>query len=111
MRLLVVGSRSILEFNLSLYIPEETAAIISSGACGIDNLAEQYADIMHISKFVLLPNYKLYGRAAPLLRNKEMVEMSDAVLAVWDGKSRGTMFTIEYARKQGKPINIVAVNS
>ena len=40
MKLLVVGSRSIENFDLSPYIDTNVSAIISGGACGIDTIAE-----------------------------------------------------------------------
>ena len=42
MKLLIVGSRSIKNFDLSEYIPKETELIISGGATGIDSIAENY---------------------------------------------------------------------
>lgn len=44
MKLLIAGSRSISEFDITPYIPEGTDHIISGGAAGVDALAEKYAD-------------------------------------------------------------------
>jgi len=107
MKLLIVGSRSIADFDLSIHIPSEVDTIISGGAEGIDRLAEQYADLHRLSKYILRPCYKRYGRAAPLKRNEQMVEMADAVLIVWDGHSNGTQYTLKYAQKINKPITLV----
>lgn len=107
MKLLIVGSRSITDFDLSLYIPADIDTVISGGADGIDTLAEQYADSHRISKYIIRPRYDLYGRAAPLKRNEQMVDMADAVLVIWDGKSRGTQYTVKYAKKTNKPITLV----
>ena len=107
MKLLIIGSRSITDFDLSLYIPKETDTIISGGAEGIDSLAEQYADRHRLSKYILRPRYDLYGRAAPLKRNEQMVDMADAVLVIWDGRSKGTQHTIKYAEKANKPLSVV----
>lgn len=109
MKLLIVGSRTINEFDLSPYVPSETELIISGGAYGIDSVAEQYADRFKISKLIMRPKYQEYGRIAPLERNKRMVHIADAVLAIWDGVSSGTRYTIEYARAQNKPVNVVRV--
>ena len=38
-----------------------------------------------------------------------MVHIADAVLAIWDGVSSGTKYTIEYARAQNKPVKVVRV--
>lgn len=110
MKLLVVGSRSISDFDLTAYIPESADVIISGGAKGIDELAEKYADEKRISKIILRPNYRLYGRGAPLKRNEQMVNMCDEVLIIWDGKSKGTKYTEEYAKKNGKTVKTVTVN-
>lgn len=109
MKLLIVGSRSITDFDLSPYISAEVDTIISGGADGIDSLAEQYADFHRLSKYILRPRYDLYGRAAPLKRNEQMVLMADAVLVIWDGSSKGAQYTLKYARKCGKPITLVQV--
>ena len=50
-----------------------------------------------------------YGRAAPIVRNREIVEYADKIIAFWDGKSRGTRFVIEYANKIGKPCEVVMI--
>ena len=107
MKLLIAGSRSITDFDLSPYIPDGVDEIISGGACGIDAIAEKYADDHKISKHILRPKYHLYKRGAPIKRNKEMIEMADAVLIVWDGRSRGTRSTIQYAEKLKKTIKVV----
>ncbi len=111
MKLLIAGSRSIGTFDPEKYVPSDTALIISGGAAGIDTAAEQYADAHRISKLILRPRYDLYGRAAPIKRNEEMVDAADAVLIIWDGISRGTKHTAEYARKQGKAVTVVVVEN
>ena len=56
-----------------------------------------------------LPEYDKYGRQAPLIRNKLIVENCDCLIAFWDGVSRGTKYTIDYATKMGKPVKIVQI--
>ncbi len=65
MKLCIVGSRSITDFDVSPYILSDVDTVISGGADGIDRLAEQYADLHRLSKYILRPRYDLYGRAAP----------------------------------------------
>lgn len=110
MKLMIATSRSIENIDISRYIPKDTKLIISGGAKGIDKKAEQYADAHRISKLILRPEYKLYRRRAPLIRNEEMVNTADKVLVFWDGKSRGTKYTIDYANSIGKSIEVVMVN-
>ncbi|MBQ8907279.1 MAG: hypothetical protein IJY71_01670 [Clostridia bacterium] len=111
MKLLIVGSRSIKDFDLEGYVPEETTMIISGGANGVDAIAETYADKKRLSKLILRPRYDLYGRAAPLKRNEEMVELCDMVLVVWDGTSKGTRHTIQYAEKVGKKLRLLTTST
>ena len=107
MKLLIVGSRSIKDFDLSPYISADVDTVISGGAGGIDSLAERYADLHRLSKYILRPRYNFYGRCAPLKRNEEMVEMADAVLIIWDGRSKGTQYTLKYTKKINKPITLI----
>lgn len=107
MKLLIAGSRSITSFDLSPYVPDEVDLIITGGAKGIDTLAEAYAKERGIPTVTVKPCYERYGRAAPILRDEEMVDLADAVLVIWDGTSRGSKHTADYARKQGKPLTVV----
>ena len=107
MKVLIIGSRSLEDFNLSEYVPTETELIISGGAGGVDTSAEKYADENRISKLILRPDYKRYGRCAPIKRNEQMVELADRIIAVWDGRSKGTEHTIKYAQKRNKDITVI----
>lgn len=109
MKLLIIGSRSIVDFDLEGHVPEDVELIISGGARGMDTVAEIYADRHGIPKHIIRPQYERYGRGAPLRRNEEMVDLCDAVLAVWDGESRGTKYTLNYARCKGKKIIEIVV--
>ena len=109
MKLLIVGSRSITNFDLSPYITENVDTVISGGAGGVDSLAEQYADLHRLSKYILRPRYDLYGRAAPLKRNEQMVDIADALLIIWDGRSKGTQHTLKYAEKMKKQVTLVVI--
>ena len=107
MKLLIVGSRSITDFDLAPYIPDDVDEIISGGAGGVDTLAEIYADTHRISKHIIRPKYHLYKRAAPIKRNREMVELADQILVIWDGESKGALSTINFAKEHNKPITVI----
>lgn len=111
MKLLIAGSRGIENFDISKYIPDNVDTIITGGAKSIDSLAEEFADKHKLSKIILRPQYKIYGKAAPLKRNEEMVLMADKILIVWDGKSKGTQYTINYAKKHNKDLTILKVKN
>lgn len=110
MKVLIVGSRSIKNYDISEHIPPETELIISGGAEGADSIAEKYADKHKISKLILRPKYGKYGKAAPLKRNELMVDIADEIIVLWDGISRGTKYTVEYAKKMNKTVKIVIID-
>ena len=61
-------------------------------AAGVDFSAREYALKNGIRIKEFLPEYKKYGKAAPLKRNLQIIEYSDEIFAFWDGKSWGTAF-------------------
>lgn len=107
MKLAVIGSRTVESFDLEDNIPTGVTEIITGGARGVDALAAQYAERHNISLTIIKPDYKRYGKAAPILRNKEIVRAADFVLAVWDGSSRGTAGVIELAKKESKQCRVI----
>ena len=106
MKVAVIGSRNLAVKNLEKFLPEGTTEIVSGGARGIDSCAKNYANTNGIPLKEFLPNYDEFGRSAPLLRNLEIIDYADIVLAFWDGKSRGTKFVIDKCRAKGKPVSI-----
>lgn len=102
----VIGSRSIRQADLARYLPAETTMLVSGGAVGVDTLAEEYAKQHGLPIRVIRPNYELYGRKAPLFRNRQIVECADLVIALWDGSSSGTAYTVDYAHERGVPVRL-----
>ena len=109
MKVAVIGSRTVESADLKRYIPPDATVIISGGAVGVDALAEKYADERGLKKLIFYPNYELYGKSAPLIRNKLIVDNADLVIAIWDGESKGTEFTISYAKRRNVPCEIYIV--
>ena len=107
MKLLIAGSRDIENFELEKYIPDDVELIISGGAKGVDTLAEKIADKRKISKLIMRPNYARYGKGAAIIRNHKMVDIADRVVLLWNGSSRGTKQTLDYAKAQGKPVTLI----
>ncbi len=106
MKVAIIGSRSLTITDLEKYLPSGTSEIVSGGAKGIDSCAKKFAINNNIKTTEFLPNYKLFGRGAPIKRNIEIVNYSDLVIAFWDGQSRGTKFVIDLCKKQNKPIKV-----
>lgn len=109
MKVAVVGSRSVNHYDVVKAILNQYTftQIISGGAKGVDTLAEQYSSEYNLVKpMVILPNWNRYNRGAGAVRNREIVDHSDFVIAIWDGKSKGTLISINYAKKQNKSIYV-----
>ena len=109
----VVGSRTFTDYDLlekeldKIHAKTPIGCIHSGGAMGADTLAERWAKVHLIPVQVYVPDWKRYGRWAGLLRNKDIVEGTDVVVAFWDGKSKGTLNSIGLARKSGKKLIVV----
>ena len=110
MKLIIAGGRDITNYSLVLsglaesqFIPTE---IVSGMAPGVDTLAIQYATENNLPLKEFHANWSLYGRSAGPRRNRQMAEYADALLAIWDGKSRGTKNMIEEANKRNLSVYV-----
>lgn len=102
MKLAIVGSRTINKLDIGKILSEHRLTpdtIISGGARGVDTLAEKWAKEHGINLLVFKPDYKAHLRGAPIRRNELMAGECDTLLAIWDGKSKGTFHIINYAKK------------
>jgi hypothetical protein len=114
-KLAIVGSRGFTDYEtfcifISDYITKEVDTIVSGGARGADYLAKKYAK-EHQLKYIEIPaQWDKYGKSAGYRRNAAIVNLSDFVVAFWDGQSRGTKHTIDLSNKSGKPLEIIYIN-
>lgn len=111
MKVIVAGSRGFNSYpvletylkNIDINITE----IISGNARGADQLGELYATNNNIPVTKFIPKWNLYGKQAGILRNIEMVNYGDVLVAFWDGKSKGTRHIINYAKKKGLKVYVI----
>ena len=104
MKVAVIGSRNLSVSNLASYLPKGVTEIVSGGARGIDQCARRYAHKCGLKYVEFLPEYDKYSKAAPVIRNRSIVDYADEVIAFWDGRSKGTKSVIDYCDKIGKKI-------
>lgn len=108
MKVLICGSRDIDDPAVVLQAVEQSGMtpthIISGGARGVDKRAAAYARANGIEFTEYLADWNKYGKRAGFIRNYVMVGKADAMIAIWDGKSRGTKHSIDYARSYGKQV-------
>jgi hypothetical protein len=102
-RLAIIGSRSFNNIELIQEVLKEyiytTKMVISGGAKGADKLAQDWAIQNDIPVKIFLPDWTKFGKAAGVIRNKQIVLDADFCIIFWDGKSKGTKNTIELCIK------------
>ena len=85
---------------------KDDITVICGKARGADTLGEQYAKERGLSVQYFPADWKRYGKSAGYRRNTEMAKNADALVAFWDGKSRGTKHMIETAKTRGLKVRV-----
>lgn len=113
MKVIVAGSRTITALapvaRALEYSGFPVTEVVSGGARGADRLGEEWARLQGIPVMLIPAAWGLHGKAAGPRRNSQMAAYADALVAVWDGKSRGTEDMIEQMRTLGKPVFVLHV--
>lgn len=110
MRCIIAGSRTITSYDLDKTIKNSCfnpSVIISGGARGVDSLGEEWADRNKVPVELFVPDWDTYGKAAGYKRNEKMAENAEALIAIWDGNSKGTKHMIDIATKKGLKVYVV----
>jgi len=110
MKVIVAGSRGItsvepvgVAITLSGFTPAITE-IVSGTARGVDSNGELWATFHNVNIRRFVPDWEGKGKGAGFARNIDMAEYADALVAVWDGKSHGTLHMIRYMHSLGRPV-------
>lgn len=106
MRTIIAGSRTITDPYILIDAIDscgwEITKVLCGMAKGVDELGRQWALDCDISVYYYPPVWRVgeaYDKFAGFKRNIEMAKNADALLAVWDGISKGTGHMIDTARK------------
>jgi hypothetical protein len=113
-KLAIIGSRDfddylLMKKELEFFIPK-IQMIISGGARGADKLSERLAAEFNIPIKIYEAEWDKYGKRAGYIRNELIINDCDAVIAFWDGKSKGTKHSLDLANKQNKATKIIYFN-
>lgn len=114
-QVIVAGSRgfsdqALMDTKLDHYFAGlKPTAIISGGARGADSMGEAYAKSRDIPVLRFPAQWDKYGRRAGYLRNAQMLEVADALVAFWDGSSRGTKHMIDISKAKGIQVRVVKI--
>lgn len=115
-RVIIAGSRDFSDYNLLVEkcdkilknkLSTHEVVIISGGARGADRLGESYATSLGLKLNRFLPDWDRYGPSAGYRRNAVMADNADALIAFWDGKSKGTGHMIDLAKQKGLAVRII----
>lgn len=110
MKVIIAGSRSITDKDVVNQAIKDSGFKITEILCGcakgVDDLGRQYGEQSKILVTEYPPNWHKYGNAAGIMRNIVMAKKCDALIAVWDGKSRGTKHMIECIEKLKLPLYV-----
>ena len=121
MKLIIAGSRSFknayrLVFAAFYQIglkSQDITEIVSGGAEGVDIAGEQFAEVSKIPKklfYIKKSDWDEKGLVAGPMRNRQMAQYADALLLIWDGKSKGSLSMRNEMKKLNKPIYEVIIN-
>ena len=110
MKVIIAGGREFNNYELLReiwdgIIPTDSE-IVSGGARGTDKLGEQYAKEMGINLKIFPAEWNKHGKGAGHIRNKQMAEYGDTLIAFWDGESKGTKNMIETSKKLGLIVHV-----
>ena len=113
-KVIIAGSRGFTDYDLLTQTVDnlltnikDNIEIVSGTANGADKLGERYAEnrCLDVKKFPA--NWDTYGKRAGYLRNEQMAKYADALIAFWDGKSKGTNHMIELAENNHLKIRVI----
>ena len=78
---------------------KEEVEIVSGGCSGADKLGERWGYENDHAIKVFPADWERHGKKAGPIRNWDMAQYADGLIAFWDGKSKGTKSMIAVAEK------------
>lgn len=120
MRVIIAGSRHFRDqavLNAAMDVADACGIVptlvLSGCAQGVDRMGERWAEHRHRNPRPAVERHpaewEKHGKAAGPMRNSEMVNNADALVALWDGESSGTADILRKARVRGLRIVCVTV--
>ena len=115
-KVIIAGSRGFSNYRLlreqcNKYLREKKKTsniiIVSGHARGADTLGEKYAQDEGFDLEIYPAQWKKLGKQAGYRRNEQMAEVADALIAFWDGESKGTKHMIDIMNAKNLQVKVV----
>jgi len=111
MKTIIAGSRDISDPTLLEDVIIKSginiSEVVCGGARGVDNLGREWANNGNVVPVKLFnAQWNTFGKSAGYKRNIQMAEYADALIAIWDGESRGTKHMIDTAKAYGLYVHV-----
>jgi len=113
MKTIIAGSRKIDNINYLYKAIQESnfniTEVVSGDCKGVDQLGIKYANVHKLKISCFPADWDKHQKAAGPLRNTQMANYADALIAIWDGYSVGTIDMIRKARQRGLEVYVYNV--
>lgn len=113
MKTIIAGSRDITDIKVVEEVMQDLDWEVTENVCGlargVDMLGAQWAYSKKIRTVAFPADWDKYGRRAGHVRNREMAEYAEALVAIWDGESAGTRNMISEARRLDLKVKVVII--
>lgn len=112
MKVIIAGSRDFDDYELlrsycdHVLQNQKDIEIVSGTAKGADHLGERYAIEKGYKTTRFPADWSRHGKAAGYIRNEEMAKYGEALIAFWNGNSKGTEHMINLANKYNLKIRV-----
>lgn len=121
MKVIVAGSRNIISREIVFTILDDArnklikvktpiTEVVCGEAIGVDKLGSSWALSKSIPVKSFPANWNKFGKRAGPIRNQEMGEYADSLIAIWDGESSGTKHMIDVMKKMNKPHRVFIIS-
>ena len=114
MKVIIAGGRGFSDFQLMnakcnevLLESAEDVEIVSGTAKGADKMGEHYASVRGFTVKQFPADWNTHGKAAGYIRNKDMADYADMLIAFWDGESKGTQHMINLAKERNLIVHVI----
>lgn len=116
MKTIIAGGRDITDYKPVMRAIKKAASVgitvdelVCGMAPGVDMTGYWFAKMARIPIKEFPADWDHFGKAAGPMRNLQMSDYADSLIAVWDGVSRGTGHMIQVMRAKGKRLTVYDV--